>query len=60
MAAERQRPGVGGEVYREIVGLGEAYRAHDLTDSRAIYGDFSQVVVGVWAGRRRGRVPRDR
>ena len=32
------------------MGLGEAYRNADLAGNRAIYGDFSQVVIGVWGG----------
>ena len=47
---ERQRPGADGMPYREIVGLGEAYRNDDLGGNRALYGDFSQLVVGVWGG----------
>lgn len=47
---ERRANTPDGMPYREIVGLGEAYRNADLAGNRAIYGDFSQVVVSLWGG----------
>lgn len=47
---ERLRPGPDGAPYSEVAGLGEGYRNGDQTANTAIYGDFGQVVVGVWGG----------
>ena len=47
---ERGRPGPDGAPYSEIPGLGEAYRNADLTANVAIYGNWENVVVGVWGG----------
>ena len=47
---ERLRPGPDGAPYSEVSGLGEGYRNSDMTTNTAIYGDFGQVVVGVWGG----------
>ena len=47
---QRGRPGPDGEPYSEIPGLGEAYRLDDLAANTAVFGDFGQVIVGVWGG----------
>ena len=47
---ERGRPGPDGAPYSEIPGLGEAYRNADLTANAAIYGNWENVVLGVWGG----------
>ena len=47
---ERGRPGPDGAPYSEIPGLGEAYRNDDVNPGVAIYGNWENVIVGVWGG----------
>ena len=44
---ERLPPGADGIPRSEVAGLGEGWRTDDLT-SVAIYGDWSQLVLGIW------------
>lgn len=47
---ERLPPGADGVPRSEVGGLGEGYRASDLTDNVALYGNLAQVVLGIWSG----------
>ena len=47
---ERGRPGPDDAPYSEVPGLGEAVRLDDMPVNTAIYGDFSQIALGVWGG----------
>ena len=45
---ERLPPAADGVPRSEVAGLGEGWRTDDLTSSVAIYGDWSQLVLGIW------------
>ena len=47
---ERGRPGPDGAPYSEIPGLGETYRNSDITPNVILYGNWENVIVGVWGG----------
>ena len=45
---ERLSPGADGIPRSEVAGLGEGWRTDDLSPSVAIYGDWSQLVLGIF------------
>ena len=45
---ERLQPTADGVPRSEVAGLGEGWRTDDLTSNVAVYGDWSQLVLGIW------------
>ena len=45
---ERLQPTAEGIPRSEVAGLGEGWRTDDLTPSVAVYGDWSQLILGIW------------